>query len=316
MFAMLHGSWPSPAARDEDDERGRVTRAVRAQLDAGLELVTDGQVRWQDLSQALLGALDDGDTGPSGLLVRSWRDTAEIAAGMTHAGTQPATVAAVVTGPFTLARVRGDPSLTVTLAERVGGELAALAGAGCAMVVVDEPDAVAIGSDEAGRRQFRDGQRALLGDEPPLHRMLAITGGSASEAGHDMILEAPYHSYLFDLVAGPDNWYLVRAAPGDRGIVCAALRAPSAADQAPLLVWAARYAASANGRGLERVGLANASPLDDLDESSARASLEALAAAARLAALEPDDAVAAGLDRRTFAQPPGRGARPRRLPPA
>ena len=90
--------------------------------------------------------------------------------------------------------------------------------------------------------------------------MLAITGGSAWEAGPETILEAPYASYLFDLIEGPDNWDLARDAPGDRGIVCAALRAPSSDDQASLLVWAARYAASSVGRGLERVGLANASP--------------------------------------------------------
>ena len=179
--------------------------------------------------------------------------------------------------------------------------------------MIDEPAATGIGTDEDARRRFREAQAALLGDDPPLHAMLAITGGSAWEAGPETILEAPYASYLFDLIEGPDNWYLVRAAPGDRGIVCAALRAPSTSDQAPLLVWAARYAASANGRGPDRVGIANASSLAGLDVPAARASLEAIARAARLAAMDPADAVAAGLDRRTFAQPPGRGARPRRL---
>ena len=72
--------------------------------------------------------------------------------------------------------------------------------------------------------------------------MLAITGGSAWGAGADTILGAPYASILVDLVAGPDNWYLVRAAPGERGIVCAALEAGGGRerrDQAPELVWAA-----------------------------------------------------------------------------
>jgi hypothetical protein len=62
------------------------------------------------------------------------------------------------------------------------------------------------------------------------------------------------------------------------------------------------------------VGLANASSLADVDVPAAQASLEALTRAARLAALDPADAVAAGLDRRTFAQPRGRGGRPRRMP--
>ena len=109
-------------------------------------------------------------------------------------------------------------------------------------------------------------------------------------AGPEAVFGAPYASHLFDLIAGPDNWYLVRAAPGDRGIICAALVAgvPGAKrDQAPLLAWAAQYAASANGRGLDRVGLANASPLGGLTPAAAREALGGLGRAAALAALPP-----------------------------
>ena len=132
---------------------------------------------------------------------------------------------------------------TLELASRLAVELLGLAEAGCPMAVVEEPDAVTIGEDDAERELFADAPAGLLRDAPALHAMLAITGGSAWEAGAETILGAPYQSYLFDLVAGPDNWHLVRAVPGDRGVVCGALRADSAADQAPELVWAARYAA-------------------------------------------------------------------------
>lgn len=315
MFAMLHGAWPIPPGDAVGDVRTRVEGAVRAQLEAGMELVTDGLVRWPDPAAALLDAIEAADTGADGLLVRAWRETADVAAELAEAAdAPPPTTAAVLTGPFSVATAAGlGARATTTLARRLHDELVALGEAGCALAVIDEPAATGIGADEASRQRFREAQRALLSDEPPLHAMLAITGGSARDAGPETILEAPYASYLFDLIEGPDNWYLVRAAPGDRGVVCAALRAPSTGDQAPLLVWAARYAASANGRGPDRVGLANASSLAGLEEPAARASLEALARAAALAALEPDDAVAAGLDRRTFAQPPGRGARARRM---
>ena len=316
MFAMLHGAWPQAPDEGGADERAHVEAAVRAQLDAGLELVTDGLVRWPDPAASLLDAIRAGDTGPDGLLVRAWRETADIAASLAgrDADAPPPTTAAVLTGPYTLASgARLDDEATTSLALQLHEELLALADAGCTLAVIEEPAATGIAGDEEARRRFREAQLALLGDEPPLHAMLAITGGSAWEAGAETILDAPYASYLFDLIDGPDNWYLVRAAPGDRGIVCAALRTPSASDQAPLLVWAARYAASANGRGPGRVGIANASSLAGLDVPAARASLEAIVRAARLAAMEPEDAVAAGLDRRTFAQPPGRGARPRRM---
>ena len=192
---------------------------------------------------------------------------------------------------------------TLDLASRLNVELLGLAEVGCPMAVIEEPGAVTIGEDEDERSLFADAQAGLLAGAPALHAMLAISGGSAWEAGAETILRAPYQSYLFDLVAGPDNWYLVRAVPGDRGVVCGALRADSAADQAPELVWAARYAASSNGRGLERVGIANAGTLDGLSREDLARAAAALARAAYLATLPLEQAVAEGLDPRTIEQP-------------
>jgi hypothetical protein len=193
----------------------------------------------------------------------------------------------------------------------LAGELVALAEAGCPVVEVLEPAAVSIGGDERLRAAFLQAHRQLLARAGDLHVMLAITGGSAAEAGAEAILGAPYASFLFDLIAGPDNWHLVRAAPTERGIICAALRAGDGKehlDQAPELVWAAQYAASSNRRGLARVGLANASSLADLAPADARAALEALARAATLAGMPAREAVEAGLDKRILthgAIPPG-----------
>jgi hypothetical protein len=301
VFAMLQGPLPIPP-----DGPSTLDDAVAAQLEGGLDLVTEAGALLPRRDEAILRALDDGDTGPGGLIVRTWRATAE-AAGLGRGCSSTVTVAATITGPYTLATRAGARDATA-LGGLLHGELIALASAGCPLVVVDEPDAVRVGADEDVRGRFGEAQRALLAGDPPLHAMLAITGGSAWSAGPATILDAPYASYLLDLVAGPDNWDLARQVPGDRGIVCAALRAPSGEDQAPLLVWAAQYAASMRDRGLARVGLANASPLGGLSEAEASAALHALGRAARLAAMTPEDAIEAGLDRRTFAQPPGRGA--------
>ncbi|HEX5829038.1 MAG TPA: hypothetical protein VFY23_16045 [Candidatus Limnocylindrales bacterium] len=309
MFAMVSGSLPlvgGSATHGPD----AVAAAVAAQATAGLELVTDGGARWPSLPVAVREALDEGDTGADGLLVRAWRETAALPAAVDR------TVAAVVPGPYSSSLAAGGAPEAPRLAALLNGELEALAAAGCQLVVVEEPAAVAIGTDEEARAAFREAQLALLGDVPPLHVMLSITGGSAWEAGAETILAAPYRSYLLDLIAGPDNWYLARAVPGDRGIACAALKAPSLEDQAPLLVWAAHYAASMQGRGLGRVGLANASPLGGLAPESAAAAMAALARAAAFAEMEPQEAIEAGLDRRTFAQPRGRGARRGGLPRA
>src|SRR5260221_547350 len=111
-----------------------------------------------------------------------------------------------------------------------------------------------------------------------IHLSLVVTGGNADTAGSAMFFDLPYASYAFDLIAGPDNWRLIAEAPGDRGIVCGALDPAAGASDGPeILVWAAHYAASTGGRGLERVGLANASSLAGLDRDSARAKLALVA---------------------------------------
>ncbi len=331
MFAMLNGGWPrvaadgtdlaaleADAAAGTDGADGRLAAAVaalveevvRAQEAAGFDLVTDGSVRWADAGEAVLRALADDDTGPAGLLVRTWRSTAALTERV---------AAQVVPGPFSLARrvKAGRPAdviaaFTREMADHLGDELRALADAGCPLVAVEEPDVVAIGAGDEARDLFLDSQQRLLAPAPGLHAMLVIDGGSAEDAGAEAIFGAPYRSFLFDLVAGPDNWRLVRAAPGDRGIVCGALRPDSPSDQSPELVWAARYAASSNGRGPERVGLTTAGSLASLSPDAARRALDALATAVRLAGMPLEAAIEAGLDPRTIAlpsDPPVRRAR-------
>ena len=340
MFSMLNGRWPRVTAdgvaladleaevvaeRTPVDTLGLaiddlVAEVIRVQAEAGLDLVTDGKVRWANPDAVLLRALADGDVGDEGLLVRTWQAAAALA-------DRP--VAQPIAGPYTLARrIHPDRSatqrtaFTLEFAAHLAAELNALAAAGCPMALIEEPDAVLIGgypadyTNEIERELFAATQERLLAEPSGLHAMLAVTGGSAGAAGPDAILGAPYQSYLFDLITGPDNWYLIREVPGDRGVVCGALRPDSPADQLPELVWAARYAASSNGRGLERVGLTNATSLDGLDPATVARAAAALAKASHLARLSPDQAVAEGLDPRAIRQPADRPPRIRRDPPA
>src|SRR4029077_6609759 len=96
---------------------------------------------------------------------------------------------------------------------------------------------------------FARAHERLLQGMDGIHVSLAIVGGAADTAGVETILAAPYPSLAVDLIDGPDNWRLVRAVPGDRGIVCGALSTqPGSEDGPETLIWAAAYAASANGR--------------------------------------------------------------------
>ena len=315
MFATLGGSLPAQAldavvvggaGRDAGADAGRDARdilvraAVAAQVSAGLELVSDGGVRYADLAATLLGGLGLGPDpragGRSSRSVPSWRTPILVTGWEFAAGCTDRAVKQVMIGPYSLGRmgvgnrVVAMPRrrLTLAIAEALNAELHALAGAGCPFIEVVEDAATTIGDDPAERRLYRDAQRRLLAGLDDVHVSLAVRGGNADGAGAGTILDASYRSYLFDLCAGPDNWRLVVDVPGDRGVIVGAADAASERpDKLELLAFAIGYAASTRGRGHERVGLAISGDMSGLPAAVAVSKMAAIGEAARLYASEP-----------------------------
>src|SRR6478735_5602013 len=218
MFGTLLGPLPRPPVAPQAAPEAVLDAILDVQLAAALEPVTDGG--WPLVH-------DDP--------VAAWRGTAARTSTVTKA---------VLTGPFTSGVAPGG---SVEPWRRWIGDLAA---AGCLLVEVHEPAAIGIGDDAAERARFRDLNERLADGWSGVHLSLAITGGAADAAGTETILAAPYSSLAVDLIDGPDNWRLVRAAPRERGIVCGALdTAEGSDDTKELLVWAVSYAAS-GGRGI------------------------------------------------------------------
>jgi len=268
MFATLFGGLPRPPLEADAPVEVLVEGAVRAQQDAGLEPIGDGWLRADPPS------------------VAGWESTARL--------TTLAVKQAVV-GPFTAAQDAGagEPA-AADHATQLNRLLRDLAAAGCPMVEVHEPAAIRIRTDEIERARFRELHKRLLDGVAGLHLSLVITGGNADAAGMETLLAAPYNSLGVDLIAGPDNWRLVAGTPGDIGVVCGALSATSDSFDGPeTLLWAAGYAASINGRGPDRVGLATASALAHLSWDDAVAKLRRLGAALRLATGPLDERVRA-----------------------
>jgi methionine synthase II (cobalamin-independent) len=262
MFATLLGSLPRPPLPPGSSDLELVEAAVRAQEAAGLEPITDG-------------GLEHG---------RSPLDRWLALAGLTAKAAKQDIV-----GPYTLAR-GGEPGALEAAAEGLNADLRALAAAGCPLIEVHEPAAIEIGTDERARARFRDAHRRLLDGVEGVHVSLALIGGNADATGIETLLAAPYASLAVDLIAGPENWRLVVATPGDRGIICGALSPePRSDDAVELLLWAAGYAASTAGRGPARVGLATAGSLAGLSWDAAVAKMRRLGEAARIASLPPDD---------------------------
>ncbi len=279
MFATLLGAYPATSDATSPDA---MVRGVIAELAAaGLEPLSDGQ-----------GAREARVSDDAAAIVDAWR----FAASLTDRAVKQALV-----GPYTLARHSGA-TVPADLTGPIHEAIAALAEAGCPMVEIEEPAAVEIGDGEQERKRFVEGLRAAtagLGDA--IHLSLVLTGGNVDSLGAAALFDLPFSSYAFDLIAGPDNWRLIAQAPGDRGIVVGALDPSPLAGEGPeVLVWAAQYAASTAGRGLVRVGLANASGLEGLTPVRAGAKVRALGNAARIAATSSPDELAAALDPRAI----------------
>jgi methionine synthase II (cobalamin-independent) len=286
MFSTLLGSLP---AIDDSwaDESAAIARNVADLEAAGLELVSDG-----------LPAADPGD------------DPARIAARWSAAaGATSRAVKQAIAGPWSGSRGSGSDSVSpLERASRARAIVDAVAAAGCPFIEIVEPDASSIATDATDRERFVAAHRALLDGLDGVHVSLTLTGGDLDGAGPSTFFDLPYPSFAFDLIDGPDNWRLIAAAPADRGIVCGALAARADGDETrEVLVWAAQYAASTGGRGLERVGLANASSLAALPRDVALRKLRRIAEASRIASESSSDELARRLDPRAFG---GRRNRP------
>jgi len=323
MFATLGGSLPAPiaptptvpapasaapapaalddAAQSPNDRL--VATALADQEAAGLELLTDGGLRHPDPVAAILGGLDGielrNGAPPVARRLPEWRTPILVAGWAFAADRTERPVKQSIVGPYSLGRVVAPgrsrrAAVTLAIAEALNAELHALVAAGCPVVEIVEDAAVRIGDDATERRLFVDAQRRLLtglgepGTDDGVHRTLAIRGGNADTAGAGTILDAPYHSYLFDLCAGPDNWRLVVAVPGDRGVIVGAADArDTRPDELELLAFAIGYAASTGGRGHARVGLATSGDLAAMPYDAAIAKVRRIGEAAAYYEAEP-----------------------------
>ena len=335
MFATLAGAYPRTPlpgkpfrlrAAYGQLERGEIDQArfrevqddlvrevLAEQAEAGLEPLTDGQVRWDDplspLSHGLDGLEATGllrwfDTNtyfrqPRATARPTWRGPITLDDWRFASSATSLPVKQCIAGPYTLGRLAdagdvGRQTLTLAAAEALNQEIRALFDAGAPVVQVDECALTLIGADDdAERALVTDALRRLTeGFDGSAHLSLGITMGSAAHAG-SAIFDAPFRSYLFDLIAGPDNWKLVADAPADRTIVCGVADARTTRpDELESMVWAAHYAASTQGRGLERVAVAPSTGLEYLPRDRAKAKIQALGDAARHAAGATDEELA------------------------
>ncbi len=228
ILAALFGNYPRIGDRPEDQvlrrairlaDRGEVPpaevaaaedemtrRAIADQAAAGLDLLTDGQIRWHDpvshVARGLAGFKIEGllryfdtntyyrqpaATGPIGrekpFLVEAYRFAVGAAA--------PRPIKAIVTGPLTIARLsrdagrRGLQDLALQIASALNRELRDLEAAGAGLIQIDEP-AMARFPGDAG--VLRLAMRRLVSGLTTARVLLATSFGDATPLLADLAL--------------------------------------------------------------------------------------------------------------------------------
>jgi 5-methyltetrahydropteroyltriglutamate--homocysteine methyltransferase len=290
-------------------QRGEITRedlhrvedevtadVLREQADAGVDLLTDGQIRWEDgftyFARGLDGFTINGlqryfDTNvyyrqPVATGEIAWRGPITVADYQFAASHSARPVKPVVTGPFTLAVLSKDEfygtldQFVMALAAALNKELKALAAAGATVIQVDEPGLL------THRDQFPLFRRAAqaLWDGVTATRAMYTYFGHL-DGLYPAILELPVSVIGVDFVAAPRNWEILRKAKFTKALGAGLLDARNTRLESPDEVAAAcRRAAEIAPPEMLQIG--PSAGLEFLPRRVARRKLEALVSGVRL----------------------------------
>lgn len=284
MFATIIG--PYPADPGASSEQERLAAVLGDQQDAGLGLLTDGRVHRV--------------VGTPGPVVGAWHAAHETARGLAaHEGLEAPLVKACLVGPWTLGE--GDPARVRAAAADLGGAIEALFEAGAPVVQLTEPRVGSIDASDVAAIDLLSEVLDRLAS--PVaghgHLCLALAGGGPTRVPAER-LALGFSSYLFDLIASPDDWRACARMPAATGLIVGVVDpGPGQRADKEVGVWGARYAASMGGRGPARIGVCPGAGIERLDRHDARAVLELVAEVGRSAGL-PDRELVQELDPRAI----------------
>ena len=214
--------------------------AIREQAEAGLDLVTDGQIRWDDGQTAFARGIDgftiDGliryfDTNtyfrqPIPEHKLGWRGpiTVKDFEFARKASSRP--VKPVITGPFTLGYMSqqgcytDQASLVLDLAHILNQEALALEEAGATVIQFDEPAIL------KHKQDFPLLQKASAVVTSGLRAKTFIYTYFKDMSGiHREFFQLPFSGFGLDLVMGKGNYELIRDLPSDKELAAGILDA-------------------------------------------------------------------------------------------
>lgn len=217
---------PEDLARAQDD---LVRQVIAEQRGAGIDVVTDGQVRWDDILTPFARNMSGFKIG--GLLrwfdnnvyyrrpicdgPVEWRGPSSVEAFRFAQSVTDGAVKAVIPGPITFARGSVDEhhndheAFVRAIAAVLAQEAVELEAAGARFIQIDEPwllDA----PEDLGLAQETIG--TITGGLSEATTILATYFGSAKRLGA-ALFDLPVHVFGFDLVTGPESRHVIQDAP-------------------------------------------------------------------------------------------------------
>ncbi len=217
-------------ARVEDEVTIEV---IGEQVEAGLDLITDGQIRWDDDQTYIARRLEGFEIGgliryfdtntyyrqPSVVRPVRWREPVLVRDYEFAARHSQKPVKALITGPYTLAALSTDShygdlrGLVLDLADALHEEALALAAAGAPVIQINEP-AILRHKEHApllleALTRMLDGVQA----ETALYTWFGDTDGILPQ-----LLELPVDVIGLDFVWGPGNWEALKRTVFTKGL--------------------------------------------------------------------------------------------------
>ena len=204
---------------------------IQEQTDAGIELITDGQVRWDDAQTyfaskisgfTLSGLLRYFDTNtyyrqPVAEGPISWREPITVEDFQFAVAHSSRPVKPVITGPYTLARLSRTEHhadlthLALELAETLNREAQELEKSGATVIQFDEPAILKWPEDYPLFREVA--ARLTRGLNSTLCLYTYFGDVAAIGAG---FFQLPFQVFGLDFVRGPANWETLKEFPRDR----------------------------------------------------------------------------------------------------
>ena len=274
-----------------------VTKSVlREQAEAGIDVVTDGQIRWYDSQSHIARGLSsieiDGlvryfDTNtyyrqPVVLRAVSWKAPILVDEWKFAQANSKATVKAVLTGPLTLASLaldkhyRNKKLLTLDVATALGEEVAGLVRAGAKQIQIDEPilsrhpEDLGLATEGLERIRAHKGGATLT---------LFTYFGDVGTIFTDLV-ETPADAIGLDLVQGTATWSAVAKHGSDKALVLGLVDARNTKKEDPAAI-AKKVRSLKDKIDLKTSSLSPSNGLEFLPRDRARQKLRILAAAAK-----------------------------------